>query len=61
MLDKDIDEHCGCKRPHEDEDSNDEESVPLENDKESIKVAKQLEEDMSYFDSDEELNKSEYT
>jgi len=72
MLDDNVDEHCGCKQPLEQEDSNEDESVPLENTEESIIVsprahkrakrqaAKQLEEDMSYFDSDEECNKSEY-
>ena len=58
MLDSNVDEHCGCKQPLEEEDSNDDESVPLEKDEESIKVlprahkrvkwqaAKQMEEDM---------------
>ena len=62
MLDGDCDEHCGCKQPCEEEDSNDDKSVPLENKEESIIVSphEQLEEDMLYFDSDDECNKSEY-
>ena len=67
MLDGACDEHCACKRPRKEEDSNYEDSVPLENNEEWVKVsprthkqvmqkaAEQLEED-----SDEECNKSEY-
>ena len=39
MLDGDCEEHGGCKGPHEEEDSNDEASVPLEMAEESMKVS----------------------
>jgi hypothetical protein len=62
MLDDDLSETCGCKRPRDDEDSLLEQSA-LEHKRAKRalrKATKEYEEAMSYFDSDDECNKSEY-
>jgi len=62
MLDDDLSETCGCKRPRDDEDSLLEQSA-LEHKRAKRALRKETEEyeeAMSYFDSDDECNKSEY-
>ena len=62
MLDDAVDETCGCKRSHDDDESLLEQSaVEQKRAKRALrKAAKEYEEAMSYFDSDDECNKSEY-
>ena len=62
MLDDDLSETCGCKRPRDDEESLLEQSA-LEHKRAKRALRKETEEyeeAMSYFDSDDECNKSEY-